>query len=225
MEITGREIGWSVTSFPYHCHQPPALLAVWVPVISVAMDPIRGTWLTSDLKQTPTWIKQSRPGYRHLTQISFLPGYKPWYSFTLSFISALFGVGGWSTPPLRPQYLRERAPQTMLLEAGWDPGPVGTGLVPTDLQSPNLPAWGGPLYRIYWLGLGYWMMRSGNSRINWRLYRFLDQIRLFCFKMEDRAVTKMFRASWYKNFMMSTFLVLLKDAVRLTCKYKSDTSL
>ena len=93
MEITGREIGWSVTSFPYHCHQPPALLAVWVPVIYVAMDPIRGTWLTSDLKQTPTWIKQSRPGYRHLTQISFLPGYKPWYSFTLSFISALFGGG------------------------------------------------------------------------------------------------------------------------------------
>ena len=119
MEITGRVIGWSVTSLPYHCNQLPALLAVWIPVISVASDPLIVTRLTSDLKQTPTWSKLSRTGYRHLTRISCLPGFKPWYSFTLGLISAL-GGGGWSSSNLRSLCPWERAPQTILQEAGWD---------------------------------------------------------------------------------------------------------
>jgi hypothetical protein len=107
MEITGRERGLSVTSLPYHCYQTPALLAVWVPVILVAVDPLRCTWLTSDLKQTPTWSKQSRPGYRHLTHF-FSAGIQAlvlFYSF-FNIGAILGGVINATSPPALPSRKR-----------------------------------------------------------------------------------------------------------------------
>jgi len=59
---------------------------------------------------------------------------------------------GWvvnATP--RPLYPRERDPVPIVEEAGWAPGPVGTGaenLAPTGIRSPDLPARSESLYRL-----------------------------------------------------------------------------
>ena len=40
------------------------------------LDPFKGIWLASSLQQTLMWNKLSCPGYRHMTQISTMPGCK-----------------------------------------------------------------------------------------------------------------------------------------------------
>jgi hypothetical protein len=46
--------------------------------ISIPFGPVISTWLTSDLHQPPTCSELSPPDYRHLTQLPFTLGYKPW---------------------------------------------------------------------------------------------------------------------------------------------------
>ena len=59
------------------------------------------------------------------------------YSSTLSFISALDGVGGQATS--RPLYLRETYPVPTVQEAEWAPGPVWTGAENLALRRDSIP--------------------------------------------------------------------------------------
>jgi hypothetical protein len=50
------------------CEVDHKLPAVRGPVIPIAFDPLRNTWMASDLQQTPTWSKLSSPGYKRVTR-------------------------------------------------------------------------------------------------------------------------------------------------------------
>ena len=63
---------------------------------------------------------------------------------------------GWKVNATRrPFYSRERNPVPIVQEAGWAPGPVGTGaenLAPTGVRSPDRPARSESLYRLSYRG-------------------------------------------------------------------------
>jgi hypothetical protein len=44
-----------------------------------SLEPLKTSWLATDLHQTPTWSKLLPPSYRRLTPIYSTPGYNPWW--------------------------------------------------------------------------------------------------------------------------------------------------